>query len=103
MTTLDAILNDLAEDIAGRVKRSEFVTEDELVSLVGSREKAKRLIKAGAFTGYAVGRRLSADRASFSAYLRRQTLATSAVERSAEDIELAAAERRAGLRVVGER
>ncbi|NUP13837.1 MAG: hypothetical protein HOW73_47995 [Polyangiaceae bacterium] len=82
---------------------SDYVGEEELVALLGSREKAKRLIKSGQIAGSVVGRRVMAERDSLHAFLRsmRPKQSEPEPEQETEAQKIAKARERAGLRVVG--
>lgn len=71
----DALLTEIADRVAERLpsrSSGEYVYEDELVAALGSRDKAKRLVKSGTVDGSVVGRKVMAKRSSFYAYLESQ-------------------------------
>jgi hypothetical protein len=69
----DAFLDELAERVAQRIATrepsGEHVYEAELVAAIGSRDRARRLIRSGAIVGSVIGRRLVANRRSLEAFI----------------------------------
>lgn len=110
---IDALVDVIAERVVERLRSTtptsaEHVYEDELVTALGSRDKARRLIKAGDIEGSVVGHRLIARRASLTAYIERcrvrpvRKVAAGAANDEAEDT-LEDALGRHGARVIGRR
>lgn len=102
---IEALLSAIADRVVERVRTAshEHVYEDELVLAIGSRAKARRLLKSGDVSGSFIGRRMVADRASLTAYIARHRSQPVTNARPVAEPSVEVALGKAGLRVVGGR
>lgn len=71
---LEALLDELADRVADRLASklsaaAELVGEKELLELLGTKDKVRRLIKSGELDGSLPGQKIVVKRASLTAYL----------------------------------
>lgn len=105
---LDAFADLVAERLAARVATaSDYVSEEELIALLGSKEKILRMLKRGELSGAVVGRRVVVTKSALAELVERMRVrptrkaakpAPAATAPSLDEIV-----QRSGMRIVGGR
>jgi hypothetical protein len=103
-TLVDAIAERVADRLAKRTPATEYVYEDELVAVLGTKERARKMIRSGQLEGSVVGRRLVVRRTSLEAFIeqhRAKQKPKPQASGNTVDVDLDAITAAGGLRLLG--